>query len=300
MRMAMLGLAAAAVSACGGGSVDPVKRGEYLVTGALNCVGCHTTPDANGTPIAEKYMGGDPNRFKLPTGETLASSNLTPDESGLKSWTDVEIKRAIREGVRKDGSPMWWQMPYWELKHLSDADADAVVAYLRSLKPVRTEIGPRPPVPNRTQPFFPVPDEAIPHTTLAKTDKSYASAVRGRYLATITCLHCHTQLAPTGADIPVLTAKIFGGNRKFNPNPPRYTTTSYSANLTPHANGMADVTPDQLRKLIKEGAPDACKPMPSGPTRTFGKMTDADALDIATYLTTIPKLDTGTVVACTP
>jgi len=82
-----------------------------------------------------KKPGAGGNPFKGPWGVSV-SRNLTPHESGLKGWTDAEIARAIREGVRKDGSPLKPPMAYGWYKNISDGDMKALIAYLRSLKPL--------------------------------------------------------------------------------------------------------------------------------------------------------------------
>lgn len=64
---------------------------------------CHT-PMEKGR-LVKSCLGAGGRVFKGPLGGSLAR-NLTPHDSGLKSWTDAEIARAIREGVRKDGSAM--------------------------------------------------------------------------------------------------------------------------------------------------------------------------------------------------
>jgi hypothetical protein len=60
---------------------------------------------------------------------------VTPHASGLKGWSDAEIARAIREGVRKDGTALKPPMAYSWYKNINDADMAAIIAYLRSLKP---------------------------------------------------------------------------------------------------------------------------------------------------------------------
>ncbi len=63
------------------------------------------------------------------------SRNLTPHESGLKDWSDAEIERAIREGVRKDGTKLMPPMPYRAYQRIGDRDMTALIAYLRTLPP---------------------------------------------------------------------------------------------------------------------------------------------------------------------
>src|SRR4029079_16324842 len=78
------------------------------------------------------------------------SPNITPDpESGLGKWTDGKILRAVREGISRDGRPLFPMMPYATFgKHLGDDDALAIIAYLRTLKPIKN-------VPRRVETVFP-------------------------------------------------------------------------------------------------------------------------------------------------
>ena len=74
----------------------------------------------------------------------VQAQNITSDpEYGLGDWTDGEILRAIREGVNRDGTALFPMMPYQKLRVMSDEDARSVVAYLRTLKPIRHAVAPR-------------------------------------------------------------------------------------------------------------------------------------------------------------
>ena len=114
-------------------SKDRLKYGAYLAGPLGHCMDCHT-PWVKGVPNM-KNAGAGGNPFKGPWGVAV-SRNLTPHASGLKGWSDAEIARAIREGVRKDGSPLKPPMAYGWYKNINDADMQALVAYLRSLKPL--------------------------------------------------------------------------------------------------------------------------------------------------------------------
>lgn len=94
---------------------------------------CHT-PMEKGR-LVKSRLGAGGRVFKGPLGGSLAR-NLTPHDSGLKSWTDAEIARAIREGVRKDGSAMKSPMAYGWYKNVNDEDIKPLIAYLRALKPL--------------------------------------------------------------------------------------------------------------------------------------------------------------------
>jgi mono/diheme cytochrome c family protein len=117
---------------------DPVARGEYLVRLA-NCRTCHS-PTKGGQEIQERFLAGGV-YFTTPFGQ-FSTPNLTPDpETGLGSWTDDEIKRLLTTGVRKNGQMVLANfMPWWLYRNLTPGDLDAIVAYLRSLPPVKNDI----------------------------------------------------------------------------------------------------------------------------------------------------------------
>ncbi len=104
-----------------------VERGAYLAR-AGNCMACHT---ARG---GEPYAGGRP--IETPFG-TVYSSNLTPDRAnGIGNWTSVDFWRALHEGRAPDGRLLYPAFPYTSFTQVSETDADALFAYLRSLVPV--------------------------------------------------------------------------------------------------------------------------------------------------------------------
>lgn len=108
-------------------SPEQVARGEYLAL-AGNCRGCHTPRGA------APYSGG--RGIPTPFG-TVFSSNLTPDKAnGLGAWTAADFRRALHNGRSRDGRLLYPAFPYDAYTLVSDADADALFAYLRSLPPV--------------------------------------------------------------------------------------------------------------------------------------------------------------------
>jgi mono/diheme cytochrome c family protein len=103
-------------------------------------------------------------------------------------------------------------MPYWAFHNLRSEDADAIVGYLRASQAVHNVIPERQPLGFPfTTPAAPIPENQIPHTTLASNDPNYASAVRGRYLAgSSVCIDCHT--APSaGGPVPIKLDSLFAG-----------------------------------------------------------------------------------------
>jgi mono/diheme cytochrome c family protein len=119
---------------------DRIVYGGYLAGPVGHCTGCHTPPGASGPDMSRAYAGGRQSPdFGNPGAETV-SRNITPEpEDGIGRWSDNEIKRTISTCVRPDGTPLSRTMACdWYAKIAPD-DLDAIVAYLRSLKPLKTE-----------------------------------------------------------------------------------------------------------------------------------------------------------------
>jgi mono/diheme cytochrome c family protein len=117
-----------------------VARGHYLVTIA-GCSDCHTPGALLGSPDMKRYLGGSDVGFAIPGAGVFVGQNLTPDrETGLGKWTGGQIIAAFRTGKTPEGRELSPVMPYPALSHLTDADAQAIVAFLKSLPAVSNEV----------------------------------------------------------------------------------------------------------------------------------------------------------------
>lgn len=126
-----------------------IARGKYLVVIA-GCSDCHTPGALLGAPDMKRYLGGSDVGFSIPGQGVFVGQNLTSDkETGLGLWTNEQVIAAIRTGKRPDGSALSPVMPYPAFSHLTDADGEAIAAFLRSLPPVSNKVrnfGPKEPV----------------------------------------------------------------------------------------------------------------------------------------------------------
>jgi mono/diheme cytochrome c family protein len=114
---------------------DKMAYGRYLAE-LGHCMLCHTPRDAAGRPDLLHRMGAGGVVLTGVFGQ-IVTPNITPDaKSGIGSWTDQEIKDALTIGTRPDGTLLASPMPWRYLARLSSEDLGALVAYLRSLKPV--------------------------------------------------------------------------------------------------------------------------------------------------------------------
>jgi hypothetical protein len=229
--------------------------------------------------------------------------------TGLGSWTDAQIKKAFLDGIDKDGNALFPIMPYYVLHNMSPEDADAIVAYLRTIPAIDNAI------PEKNFPFPgvaaspPVPAANIPDPTIPTTDPNYASAMRGKYLAGNfgICMECHTKHVQTPGAVPLDLTKLFAGGEAFDAAaiglPPSFPVrTIFSENLTPHSSGLQGWTAAAVAKVIQDGIDKdgiaICPPMPSGPMRAFNGITNSDALDIGQYITHLPPIDNTVAPIC--
>jgi mono/diheme cytochrome c family protein len=121
---------------------NPVKRGEYLVD-TLGCTLCHSPHDSERRTLPGLKLAGGMRVRISPFGDYV-TGNLTPDkETGKGNWTDDEIKRVITRGVLKDGTKLLpFPMDWPSFSTMKPSDVDAIVAYLRTVPPVRNKIPP--------------------------------------------------------------------------------------------------------------------------------------------------------------
>jgi mono/diheme cytochrome c family protein len=122
---------------------DKVAYGGYIVNSLAHCLECHTPQVGPARDYAnQKGAGGF--RFEF-AGTLVYSANITPDkETGIGNWTDDQIKRAITQGINKDGKQLIPLMPYPYFMNMTPEDVDAVVAYLHTLAPVTKKNEPNP------------------------------------------------------------------------------------------------------------------------------------------------------------
>lgn len=121
---------------------ERLERGAYLAT-IMDCGGCHTPGALMGQPDPERYLAGSAIGFHVPGLGIFYPPNLTSDpETGLGDWSEAEIVAAIREGVRPDGRMLVPVMPYPHYGSLTDEDAFALAAYLKSLAPIKLAVPP--------------------------------------------------------------------------------------------------------------------------------------------------------------
>lgn len=142
-----------------------VQRGKYLVS-ILPCTDCHTPGTFLGHPDMQRYLGGSEVGFEVPGLGVFYGPNLTPDdETGLGKWTKEQIATAITTGKRPDGRILAPPMPVESFKNLTQSDALAIAAYLKTLPAIKNNVpGPFGPNEKPTSFVYQVlpPDKYVP------------------------------------------------------------------------------------------------------------------------------------------
>jgi len=215
-----------------------VERGAYIAKAGA-CVICHTAIGPTGPDVEHAFGGGL--EMPDPMG-TWRTPNITQDKgTGIGNWTDAQIAASIREGVRPDGSQLYAIMPYMNYNRMTDDDTNALVAFLRTIKPVERVVAPN---KDLKIPKIPAPKPANQPDVTADPLK------HGEYLATLMlCNHCHwtpdKNFAPAGPD------KLFSGGLPITA-PMLGKGTIYTANITPDVEtGIGKYTEDQIFTTIK-------------------------------------------------
>jgi len=281
--MKMCNLMTLALAACTTGAIaawaaedsqafEKIERGRYLAV-LGDCVSCHTAP--GGKPFA----GGA--ALETPFG-ALIGPNITPDvTTGVGAWSEEDFRRAMHEGVGRDGARLYPAMPYPAYTKVTRDDVSAIWAYLRSLDPVRNEVQ-----PNQLRFPFNVRRPATSTWDLinfqpgvfqpnpAKSD----AWNRGAYLVEGLghCGTCHTP------------KNITGGDRGSEALQGALLQDWYAPDLTEDPRtGIGSWSIEEIVRYLKTGANSydiASGPMAEAVSNSTSKMTDADLLAIATYL----------------
>ncbi len=253
---------------------ERLARGKDLVTGLLSCETCHTPADwsQHGAPsIPGKEFSGQELPLEGFPG-TAVSPNITPDpETGAGSWTDDQIARAIREGIKHDGTMIFPLMPYPDYKILSDEDLASVVVYVRSVAPIRNLLP-------KTKIIFPVnylvrgvPEPITQPVPPPATDQ----LSRGKYLVKLGC-GCHN-----AADkMPYAGGEALGGPWG----------NVVSANITPDASGISYYSEATFVTALRTGYVGARKLNSIMPFGNFKNLTDDDLKAMFAYLKTVTPM----------
>ena len=258
-----------------------VERGAYLVNTVMACDGCHTPRGKSGFIMEKRFSGGS-QVWDTPA-YTVRGTNITADrETGIGAWSDDEIRRSLTEGIRRHGVPLAPQMPFAFYKILTPRDLDAVVAYLRTITPVRNEV--QAPVYKAAMHTELVPGAVKPFTEEALRDP----VMRGFYLATIAhCMECHGRRPDDVQDYKNAWGKggyVFKGPWGF----------AVTSNITSHPkSGIGAWTDAEIRRALTHGVSRDGRAFKQPMARQdyFSRMTDADLDALVAWIRTIPPIE---------
>lgn len=123
-------------------TTNPVAWGKYLALDVLDCWTCHsgdfTKMDVVHPENSFRFLGGG-NKMKNEHGDFIFTANITPDEAtGIGSWTEEQFVRAVKYGL-VDGRPAL-RSPMKPFSQLSDNEAKALFAYLRTVPPINNKV----------------------------------------------------------------------------------------------------------------------------------------------------------------
>jgi len=282
LRLITFSMVAFIVTTAGASAEFLAERGAYLVNGVGGCNNCHTPRGPGGATdlLLDKRLSGSTQTFQTPQ-YTVKGSNLTSDqETGLGNWSDGQIKVAIVEGKGRDGRNLAPNMPSAVYGFLTLRDLDAIVAYLRSVPPIKNAVQ----KPEYKAPFSVTPFPGI--KTLHETDLT-TPAARGQYYAALGhCMVCHSRGTPP--DKMDYVNGLGGGGRRFGPEGRQVT----AANLT--SKGVASWTLAEFKRALSEGVSrDGRKLNP--PMVDFAQyyktMKDEDISDIFAYLKSLKPVE---------
>ena len=284
LLVALVGVSLTAVAVAQTDNQELVAKGQYIFSLAAGC-GCHSDP--KGTP----HAGGRP--FPIPFG-TVYSTNLTADkETGLGGWTDQQIADAITKGVGRGGVKTLPLMPYGLYSGMAQDDLKALIAFLRTLKPVRK---PTPELQTSVPMLRSIAAEGwlkafgqffTPPATAPKNGLE-----RGKYLTehVAICGDCHTPRSSIG--VPNRSMYMAGAGKDIGP------LGELVPNITPDKEtGIGTWKREEIADLLITGTkPDLdyvrglMYDVIQGTSHGYRHMSRDDALAIADYIKSIPAI----------
>ncbi len=252
-----------------------LARGRYLMNGVVACGNCHIARGPQGQPLFEQGLSGGMRFDEAPF--TAIAPNITPDqETGIGNWTNAQIARAIREGVRPDGSLIGPPMPVGFYRHISDDDLAALIAYLKSQPPVHHVV-------EKSVYRMPLPANYGPPVGKVGAPPQSDRVAYGKYLAQIGhCMECHTPRDSKG----VLVESRTGAGGQLFKGP---WGVSVSSNLTSSEKGLGGWSDAQIIAAIREGVqPTGRHLMPPMAFGWYKNINDADMAALVAYLRSLP------------
>lgn len=270
-----------------------LERGEYLALHVAACVDCHSKRDFTkfSGPVIPGTEGGGGFLFdeKLGLPGKIYGKNITPDnETGIGTWTDDDILKAMTQGISKNGDTLFPLMPYIQFNHMAKEDLLSIIAYIRTWKPIRNKVPAR-------QLMMPIamayPGPALQASIAGNVRPPESDKVQyGGYLATMAdCGTCHSPQTPQGPDV----SKMFAGGYTFDLG----TNKVASANITSDsATGIGAWTEERFLNKFTQYREEKSYSYDPGnqnsvmPLSVLAGMKDEDLKAIYAYLRTVKPI----------
>jgi mono/diheme cytochrome c family protein len=279
MIRGILAVVVLAVTAASASAQADLQRGDYLVNTIMTCGNCHTPKGPPAAIAGKDFSGGlswDEPPFKV------TAPNITQDrDTSIGNWSFDDIKKLLRTGQRPSGVQIATVMPIGFYKIVTDRDMNAIVAYVRTLKPVNNKVAD--PIYKMPQVPQTVPGGEQPYTEAMMNDK----VKHGFYLTTIAhCMECHT---PMDKGQRLFSTRLGAGGFEF-PGP---WGVSVSRNITSSKKkGIGAWTDAEIKTAITQGKSRDGSPLkPPMGFDYYAKVSDKDLDDIVAYLRTVPAKD---------
>lgn len=263
-----------------------VQRGRYLAL-AGNCASCHTAPGG------EAMAGGL--AFDTPFGRIYSTNITSSEESGIGRWNEAQFRDALRKGIRPDGTHLYPVFPYTAYNKITDQDAGALFAYLKTVAPVEQSA-------TQNELSFPFNqrwlmglwkafffDEARYATNPRETEEWN----RGAYLVEAFghCSACHTPRNFLGAERESL--RMTGGT--YSDRVTSGEIKAWSApNITSSTTGLANWSVEDLYAYLKQGQNEhlaTSGPMNEVIMNSTRHLTEPDVRAMAVYLKSLPAVE---------
>ena len=279
---------------------ERVSRGEYLANHVAVCIDCHSKRDwsrFSGPPDTTSLgMGGDVFDQKFGFPGTYYARNITPE--GISRYSDGELFRAITTGVDKEGKALFPVMPYRYYGQMDEEDIKCIIAYIRTLKPIKNQV----PTSSSDFPMNVIINTIPQKASFTQLPPTTDIVTYGKYITTAAgCIECHTK-ADKGN---LIAGTEFGGGREF-PFPDG--SVVRSLNISSDAEtGIGGWTADDFINVFHTRSDSASvhTVLQPGdfnsimPWSMYGKMTDEDLKAVFAYLKTTAPIK-NTVDAFTP
>lgn len=274
-----------------------IEKGRYLAHHVSLCMDCHSQRDFSqfSGPLkpGTEGMGGEMFDGKFGIPGVIYSRNITSDSTdGIGKWTDEEIERAITKGINRNGDTLFPLMPYPHYNTMSREDVQSIIAYIRTIKPIKNS------VPERKL-FIPMALAYPPLRSQSLDDNrkpDVSDMVKyGEYLTnSAACMDCHTPMD----NGQFVMKKYMGGGYKFDLG----SFVVVSANITPDsATGIGTWGETAfLDKFRNYRDPATFRTNPGKnnsimPWSMYANMDDFDIKAIYRYLRTIPAVKNAVV-----